>query len=292
MRNMEFTFIGGDNRQKKVAITLAMSGSIVRVFGLEVMEHENLKNYQEMHTELFQSQVVMLPIPYKNKKGGIHIIDKDVHIEPKVLFSKLKQGTIVIYGKMDKEIENLCEQYSLLGYDLLQEESFAIRNAIPTAEGAIQRAMERTDITLHGAKVLILGYGRIGRGLSRMLQGIGSQVSVEARKNEDLAWIEESGYKAVPYNELDSVLDHQDIIFNTIPALILDRNKLAKIKSSCIIIDLASHPGGVDFEAAKELGISASLDLGLPGHVAPKTAAEIICTVTQEILRDLQSMEG
>ncbi|NLB42373.1 MAG: dipicolinate synthase subunit DpsA [Clostridiales bacterium] len=287
MRKMEFTFIGGDNRQKEVAITLAKAGSLVRVFGLEVMKHENIQNYQELDSELFQSQVVMLPIPYKNKKGGIHIIDKDVHIEPKALFSKLKQGTKVVYGKQDKEIENLCEQYSVLGYDLLKEESFAIRNAIPTAEGAIQRAMERTDITLHGAKVIILGYGRIGRALSRMLKGIGSQVSVEARKNEDLAWIEESGYKAIPLNELDSVLEYQDIIFNTIPALILDRDKLAKIKSSSIIIDLASHPGGVDFEAAREFGIYASLDLGLPGLVAPKAAAEIICTVTQELLSDL-----
>lgn len=287
MRKMEFTFIGGDNRQKQVAIILAKAGSLVRVFGLEVMEHENIQNYQELHAELFQSQVVMLPIPYKNKEGSIHIIDKDVHIKPKTLFSKLRQGQIVIYGKLDKEIENLCEQYSVLGYDLLKEESFAIRNAIPTAEGAIQRAMERTEITLHGAKVLILGYGRIGRALSRMLKGIGSQVSVEARKSEDLAWIEEGGYKAVPLNELDSVLEHQDIIFNTIPALILNKKKLANIKSNCIIIDLASHPGGVDFEAARELGISASLDLGLPGHVAPKTAAEIMCAVTQGILRDL-----
>ncbi|HCS75762.1 MAG TPA: dipicolinate synthase subunit DpsA [Clostridiales bacterium] len=287
MRKMEFTFIGGDNRQKEAAIILSEASSLVRVFGLEVMEHESIENYQELHSELFQSQVVMLPIPYKNQEGFIHIIDKDVHIEPKALFSKLRQGTRVIFGKQDKEIENLCKQYSVLGYDLLKEESFSIRNAIPTAEGAIQRAMERTDITLHGAKILILGFGRIGRVLSRMLHGIGSQVSIEARKNEDLAWIEESGCKAVSLKELDSVLKDQDIIFNTIPALILDRNKLEKINSNCIIIDLASHPGGVDFEAAREFGLSASLDLGLPGQVASKTAAAIICSVIQEILRDL-----
>ena len=60
MRKMEFTFIGGDNRQKEVAITLAKAGSLVRVFGLEVMKHENIQNYQELDSELFQSQVVML----------------------------------------------------------------------------------------------------------------------------------------------------------------------------------------------------------------------------------------
>jgi dipicolinate synthase subunit A len=287
VRKIEFTFIGGDNRQKQAALSFAESGSLIRVFGLEVMEHVNIKNYQEWNPELFRSQVVMLPIPYKNKEGYINIIDNDVQIEPKTLISKLKQGTRVIYGKQDREIEVLCEQYSVRGYDLLQEESFSIRNAIPTAEGAIQRAMERTNFTLHGARILILGYGRIGRALARMLYGIGARVTVEARKNDDLAWIEESGYKAVPLSDLDSVLKDQDIIFNTIPALILDRSKLMKIKSDCVIIDLASHPGGVDFKSAREFGLSASLDLGLPGLVAPKTAAEIICTVTQEILRDL-----
>ena len=75
-----------------------------------------------------------------------------------------------------------------------------------------------------------------------------------------------------------------DIIFNTVPALILNRNRLKKVRQDCIIIDLASSPGGVDFQAATEFGLSASLDLGLPGFVAPRTAAEIICRVTDEIL--------
>ena len=286
MDKVEFTFVGGDNRQKHTAVILAKSGFLVRVFGLDIVErHDNIHNFMKLDPDLFHSQVFLLPIPYKDPFGNIQTSLKDFQLAPESLFRQMKQGTVVIYAKKDKEIMDLCKQYSVHGYDLIDEESFSVLNAVPTAEGALLRGMERTTITLHGAKVLILGYGRIGRVLSKMLQGIGSLVTVEARSNEDLAWIKANGYQSIGLDEVDTVLGEQDLIFNTIPAMILDRSRLAKVRSDCIIIDLASHPGGVDFQAATEFGLSASLDLGLPGIVAPKTAAQIICQVTYEILK-------
>ena len=169
-------------------------------------------------------------------------------------------------------------------FDILKEESFSVLNAIPTAEGAIQRAMEKTDITLHGANVLVLGYGRIGKSLSRMLKGIGAKVTVEARKQEDLAWIYDNGYNGVHLDQLDEVLSTQQIIFNTIPHLVLTRERLLKVDKDAVIIDLASAPGGVDYIAAQELGIKAYLELSLPGIVAPKTAGKIVYQVINNLV--------
>ena len=76
------------------------------------------------------------------------------------------------------------------------------------------------------------------------------------------------------------------IIFNTIPHLIMDRKKLLRVDKRAVIIDLSSYPGGVDFNAARELNLKASLDLGLPGKVAPKTAAEIIIKVMMDSLQE------
>jgi len=281
----QLSIIGGDNRQKHAALIKAKSGTHVQTYGLKIStHHENITTCLTLSPELFNSKVIMLPVPYKNHEGGINIIDQREHLETETLFRLMKPNTIVIYGKQDEEILELSKKYSIHSYDIVQEETFSILNAIPTAEGAIQRAMERTDFTLHGSKALILGYGRIGKVLARMLYGIGAKVAVEARKTEDLVWIEQSGYTAVPLDKLDSIIVEQDIIFNTVPALILNRNRLKKVRQDCIIIDLASSPGGVDFQAATEFGLSASLDLGLPGFVAPRTAAEIICRVTDEIL--------
>ena len=142
-------------------------------------------------------------------------------------------------------------------------------------------------ITLHDCKALILGFGRIGKILAKMLQGLGVKVFVEARKYSDIAWIKSYGYKPVYINELGDYLGKMDVIFNTIPHIVLDANMLGKLKNDCLIIDLASKPGGVDFERAKGMGIKVIWALSLPGKVAPITAAKFIKETIYNILEEL-----
>lgn len=151
-----------------------------------------------------------------------------------------------------------------------------IANAIPTAEGALQYAMENSQITLHGSKCIVLGFGRCGKVLAHMLKGIGVDLSVEARSLSDLAYIESYGYTPVPLSELSQYLNQYDFIFNTVPTMILDEEKLNKVKKDCLIIELASQAGGVDFNIAKNLGIKIINAQSLPGKVASETAAKII----------------
>ncbi len=283
-QELKFTFLGGDNRQKQAVSILAQDGFPINVFGWNSIPHEkNVCISETLDPELLDCNVLMLPVPY-GKSGKIHLPDPYPDVTLTSLLPNLKPGTVIIFGKEDKEFSEIADSYLYSCYDILKEESFSVRNAIPTAEGAIQRAMEQTDITLHHANVLILGYGRIGKVLSRMLLGIGSHVAVEARSSGDIAWIGESGCQAVPLDKLDGVLGTQDIIFNTVPAVLLDRFRLGKISPECRILDLASQPGGVDLEAAEDLGIHATQYPGLPGLVAPKSAARVICQSTMDIL--------
>ena len=136
--------------------------------------------------------------------------------------------------------------------------------------------MVNSEITLHGSKCIVLGFGRCGKVLAHLLKGIGADLSVEARSAVDLAYIESYGYKPIPLNELTDNIGEYDFIFNTIPFLILDERKLKKIKKDCLVIELASKPGGIDFKAAKKLGIKVIDGQSLPGKVAPETAAKII----------------
>lgn len=161
-------------------------------------------------------------------------------------------------------------------------------NAVPTAEGAIEIAISETPITIHGSKCLVLGYGRIGKILSKFLDGMGAQTYVEARKYADLALIESHGCNPLTMKETKMRLDEFDIIFNTVPALILTREDLEKVKKDALIIDLASKPGGVDFTAAKELGIHVIWALSLPGRTAPVTAGIIIKDTITNILSELE----
>ena len=160
--------------------------------------------------------------------------------------------------------------------DIIQREEFAVLNAIPTAEGAIKIAIEETDKTIHGSNVAILGFGRIGKVLANMLKGFSANIYCMARKQSDIAWVKAYGCHPVEAEKLEEYLPNMDIIMNTVPKVILKEKQFQMLKKNCFIIDLASAPGGVDFEVAKELGIKTNWALALPGKIAPESAAEYI----------------
>ena len=171
--------------------------------------------------------------------------------------------------------------------DLLKREEFSVLNTIATAEGTIQIAMEETQRTVHGTNVLIMGFGRIGKVLAKMLDGIGAKVYCEARKDEDISWIKAYGYNPIHLNDLDENLNKFDIIINTIPFQLLNADKLDLVKPEAVIIDLASNPGGVDRKAAREKNIKVIWALSLPAKVAPLTSAEFIKETLYHVLKEL-----
>lgn len=117
-------------------------------------------------------------------------------------------------------------------------------NALPTAEGAIQIALEELPITLHAARVLVIGFGRVGKALAQRLDGLGAKVSVAARKWSDLAWAESCGYCGEQTEHLAGWLCGYDLVVNTVPAPVLGLTELSDLKPGCLVIDLASKPGG------------------------------------------------
>lgn len=186
-------------------------------------------------------------------------------------FLNVSKNKVIFTGALTKVMKEKMKEYKY--YDLMSYDNVAILNAIPTAEGAIYEAIGLSDSTLCNSKCLVLGYGRIGKVLARMLRGIGADVYCEARKDVDLSYIEALGYKKIEINNLDKVLPKVDYIFNTIPSLILDGKKLALVSKDVCIIDLASTPGGIDFEEAKRLDIKTKWALSLPSKVSPKSSA-------------------
>lgn len=184
------------------------------------------------------------------------------------------RNKILIAGALQKEIKEKAEQNNVNAIDIMEDEYFTIMNVIPTVEGAMQIAMEQTEFTIHNSNCLVLGFGRIGKLLSKTLKNMGANVSCMARKSKDLAWIKLHGYKDIYIDNLENNLNGYDIIFNTIPAVILDSKKLEIIrKNNTIIIELASKPGGVNLNKALEYNINVIKAQGLPGKVAPYTAA-------------------
>ncbi len=178
------------------------------------------------------------------------------------------------------------EQILVSGEDFLSREDFAVLNAIATAEGALELAMREMPVTLHGSEALVIGYGRIGKLLCERLGAMGASVTASARSDSDFAWIAARGFASAHTLMLDDTLHRYDVVFNTVPELVLPEERLRELKPACILIDLASAPGGVDCRAAERLGIRCHWALSLPGKCAPESAARVIRLVLGRILKE------
>lgn len=271
---MNISIIGGDLRNKKLAELFAQDGENVCIYGFNDASNLNNVEIKECLDDAIEfGEIIISGMPLTRDNIIINNYDFDKPIYIKEIFCKMRNNQVFIAGKIDQQIKEIANEFNVTYYDLLEREEMAVLNAIPTAEGAIQIAMEELPITLHGANILNMGFGRIGQILCKMLLGIGGNVYCSARKYSDLAWIRSYGYNPIEHKDLDANLNKFDIIFNTVPSVILDEQKLKLLKKDCLIIDLASKPGGVDFDKAKELGVRINWALALPGKVAPISAA-------------------
>lgn len=283
---LKYTILGGDKRSLELGNLLMKDGNEVCIYGFEKLEEYKYESKNLLEAIEF-ADVIVGPLPFTKDNLNVDAPFSNEEIVIDNVFSLMSEKQMIIGGKFSVEHEKKLEDENLKFADYFKREEMQVLNAVPTAEGAIQIAMEEMPITLHDSNVLVLGYGRIGKILSKMLHGIGANVHVEARNYSDLAWIRSYGYLPVHKNELKTYLPKMNVAFNTVPQMILNREMLESIDSSCLVIDLASKPGGVDLEAAKELEINAISALGLPGKVAPVTAAMVIKDTIYNIIEEV-----
>lgn len=147
--------------------------------------------------------------------------------------------------------------------DFLQDPYYTAENAAITAHCALKLLLNQLGRTLDGAKILLLGWGRIGKCLAPLLRGLGAEVSVAARKESDRAMLEALGYTAVPLPVPEA--DIYDILINTVPAPVMEE---ADAAPGALLLDLASVKGIA--------GPSVLWERGLPGRLAPQSAGALI----------------
>jgi dipicolinate synthase subunit A len=282
------SIIGGDYRIIKLIEMLHEDGYKIYTYGLEGAEEllslENVEMCPTIQETVSYSKVVVGPIPFSSDRKNLSAPFGRNKIEIDAVLEALR-GKCLISGNIN--IKEKLEQNNIEIIDLQKREEFTVLNTIATAEGTIQIAMQETQRTLHGNNILVMGFGRVGKVLSKMLSGIGAKVYCEARKDEDIAWIKAYGYEPIRLNELNENLSKFDIIINTIPFQILDKERLDLVKKDVVIIDLASNPGGVDIKEAKNRHLKVIWALSLSGKVAPISGAEFIKETLYHVLKEL-----
>lgn len=289
MRALHLWVVGGDQRQARLAELLAEDGHRVHTYALDLAEEPGGTVLPANSLEkMGKADCVVLPLPAVGEGGMLNAPLSEKKILMTEVLDAMRPGQLVAGGRLEEETIMAARARGLLWRDYFAREELAVANAIPTAEGAIQIAMENLPITLHGSRVLVVGYGRIGRILAHRLRGLGAFVTVAARRYEQLTWAEADGHAAQRLADLAGWLCGYDLVVNTVPSRVLTEPLLADLKSSCLVIDVASKPGGVDMEAAGRLGVPVIWALSLPGKVAPVTAARAIRQTIYHILEELE----
>ena len=285
-----FSIIGGDLRIIKLAKMLAEDGNNVYTYGMEkaeeLKENKNIIMCNKLQETVKKSEIVIGPIPFSCNGKDINAPFSDNIISIRELMHVIN-AKILIAGSITPDVYDLANDEYIEIIDIMKREELAVLNTISTAEGTIEIIIANTNKIIHGSKILILGFGRIGKVLARKLAGLSAKVTCAARKDEDLAWIRAYGHMETNINAIGENLSEYDVIINTVPHLVLTSEKIKYVKDDCLLVDLASNPGGIDKKAAKDKNLKLIWALALPGKVAPVTTAEFIKDTVYNILKEI-----
>ena len=275
----KFAVIGGDMRQLVAARELSAHGIHTVIYGFDIYDgnYGSITKCASLAEALRGADCVLLPLPYSYDGVRLNCPLTGEELRVMDILSQADENAVIFTGKAPTVTDGRIVDY-------YAREEFSVLNAIPTAEGALSIAMTELPITVHGMRVGVSGFGRIGKTVSALFRAAGADVTVFARSFEALAWAQTYGCRPERLDRLRETAHTFDCIINTVPALVIDAAILGKMRQDTLIIDLASKPGGVDFAAAERLNIRALPALSLPGKSSPDTAGKIISETILNIL--------
>ncbi len=287
-KDLCFALVGGDLRQSCLANLLAGEGYEVYALGFDdcVELTDEVCCTADLAGTLAKCDVAIFPLPLTVDGTAVNAPFAKEPPALKACLRALNKKALLLGGMASEDVCALAREYGFTVLDYYQREEMIVRNCVPTAEGALCIAMQETAKTIFGSKCLVTGFGRVSRAMTALLLACGAKVSVAARKQGDLAWIKLMGAEPVPMAKLKEAAASQEIIFNTVPVKLFNEEVLCALHKDCLLIDLASKPGGVDLDAARHLGIRVIWALSLPGKVAPISAAQIIKDTVFNILEE------
>jgi len=269
--NNEILIIGGDSRQLYMSDFFEENGFRTSIYGLPEKKKkcsENLKH------SIKSADIIVLPLPVtKDNKYLYSLIPMKETLDD---IAAATSDKIIFGGMINRGTESKLKKNNNRVFDFFKREDITMLNAIPTAQGILKTMIDNIEYTIHSSKCAIFGFGRIARITAQVLKAIGADITICARKSGDIAAAKAYGYSGRYINGFEKEAHKFDILINTVPALIIKREILAKVKPDCLVIDVASAPFGTDFACAYELGVNVIQSSSLPGKVAPKTAGEII----------------
>lgn len=230
------------------------------------------ENAQEK--EVFE-KVYVLPIPV-TKLDRNPVLKEKLKEELRKVSVNPYAEMVVFGGVFSREWRLFLEEYQIPYWDFMKLPEVVEGNGWITAEATVAEVLQQGEHSIYGQKILVTGYGCCGEKIAKLFAKLEAQIIVAARREEVRKKIQRDGFLAVDMVEIERIIGDMNTVINTVPAMIITESCVRRMQTDACIIDIASHPGGCDFEAAKKYGITAKLALGLPGLYTTTSSARLL----------------
>ncbi|MDP7664056.1 MAG: dipicolinate synthase subunit DpsA [Nitrospinota bacterium] len=270
-------FLGGDRRQIWIVEEAVKAGFEVSAVGCppEIEKFTGKPQENSIDDAVREADAIFLPIPvHSSRRDGSLYSDN----EPFPLFltdeclNLAKKGAVVLVGHAPAELTDSIRRLGFHLEEFEEDDERAILNGIPTAEGVVAITIQNTEECFPTMKCMVIGFGRISVTLARDLRRLGAEVWVAARRLEVRARALQMGFHPLSMEEYMDAIGEMDVIYQTATAVLMDKEALSRVRPDTLVVEMASPPGGSDFEAAKELGARLIWARAQAG-TAPKAAA-------------------
>lgn len=283
---MKIAVLGGGRREEALLQYMVEMGARVVALSKPSFPIKGIQVVESLAALLEGATILLAPASGIDENGRIREPFGEDIIFDHDFFAMIEEGSLLFMGYAGDGLKERLKEEPITLIEYLLHKEVATLNAIPTAEGAIKLALEGMSTTIQGSKTLVLGLGRVGLALAWRLKALNASLLGANRSKEGLFKGVEMGLQVIPLKEIDRYLGEVSLLFNTIPSLVLDRHRLHLLTKEALLLDLASAPGGIDFEAAKDLHLKASLYPGIPGLFFPEKAASILKDTLPSIIEE------
>ena len=299
--NKRVAVLGGDMRQVSLARYFSDKGHTVCEWGLPPsLLVGDVAVSESWQGAIKDAGLIVLPLPASpdSKHLNLPLLKDEREKPPRVadIVCEMPRDALLAGGRISPMLKEIISGAGVRFFDYFESELLQQKNAIPTAEGAVEVLMHQIPRTVRDLPVAITGFGRVAQALAALLLAMGAKVTVAARKTSALELAAKMGCDTVHIDgkgALSSLGQGYAAIFNTVPYWLFDESVLRELSKETLLIDLSSAPGGVDANAAAALGIRVIFALSLPGKYAPQTAGEIIAeTILSHIEEEQQGVRG
>jgi dipicolinate synthase subunit A len=289
-RDRRIAVIGGDERDPEIARLAAATGASVHAFGLPWPDGgvPGVTLEPTPQAAAAGAHYLLLPIPL-----GVGLRVYAPHAtEPIVadqgLLGVAAAGAQLFCGRATPELRQAAAEAGVGVHEYDPDRELMLLRAPAIVEGALQQAIEHTDVTVNDARVVVVGYGNIGSLLARRLRGLGAHVHVAARNPVQRAAAYADGASPLPLEALPALAPSLAMVFSTVPARVVGREVLERLPRGSLVLDIAPPPDHADLELAAELGHRAVWARGL-GRRAPVTVG---ASQWMGLRRRIEALEG